>query len=72
MPDPFDREAQVAYVSTAMIGDDPALVSAAIKEVATMRRIPCALGANPPLSEIMRALRDLGFGLVVQPVVSLE
>ena len=52
----------------ALAAADPAAVSLAIKEVATMQRLPCALDENPPL--IMRALRDVGLGFVIQPLVS--
>lgn len=59
----LDLDAQAAYVSDALASDDPALVALVLKEIGTLRRIPVALDENPPLGEVLRTLRELGFDL---------
>ena len=60
----IDHDAQAAYVSDALASDDPALVVLALKEIGVLRRVPVALDENPPLGEILRTGRELGFDLV--------
>ena len=62
-PSLLNHEAQAAYVSDALASDDPALVVLAFKEIGTLRRIPVVLDENPPLGEILRTVRELGFDL---------
>ena len=59
-----DHEAETAYLSDALASDDPALVTLALKEIGTARRIPVALDKNPPLGEVLRVVRELGIDLV--------
>lgn len=58
-----DHDAQAAYLSDALASDDPALVVLALKEIGTLRRVPVALDENPPLGEVLRTVRELGFDL---------
>lgn len=59
----IDHDAQAAYVSDALASGDPALVVLTLKEIGTLRRIPVTLDENPPLGEILRTVRELGFDL---------
>ena len=65
-----DHAAQAAYLSDAFASGDPALVVLALKEIGTLRRIPVPLDENPPLGEILRTVRDLGFDLGATRAVS--
>ncbi len=58
--------AQADYLSDAFETGDPLIIGQALKDISTLRRVPCALDDNPLLGEVLRVIDALGLRLVVK------